>query len=126
MMHSSPKSAVSEMVLCFFIFNGLEPYIGSNYVECVMLNNIKEELINMADKQSREENQCIHCGNPYREENSKPSFIRVCDECKDYRVSEGARFVRDKVLEREIDYCRPLTPKQVDTVIELYKEYERT
>ena len=77
----------------------------------------------MADKQSREENQCIHCGKPYREESSKPLFRKVCCECKCYRVSGSTLFIRNRILERNMNYCKPLTPYQIDEVVELYKEY---
>lgn len=47
----------------------------------------------MADKQSREENQCIHCGNQYREENSKP-FSEVGKLLEESGDKMGASLLR--------------------------------
>lgn len=92
----------------------------------------------MADnKKSCEETviwECIECGfeheyhkNDYRQDGLR---CRCCNSIvikkphqDKHKVSKAAFFIRERVLERKINYCRTLTPKQVDAVIQLYKEY---
>lgn len=48
---------------------------------------------------------------------------KSCEE--KYIASSEALEVRSEILKRNLEYCFPLTPKQVDTVIHLYKDYKK-
>ena len=41
-----------------------------------------------------------------------------------YIASKEAYFIRNKIVERDLEHCRSLTPIQVDTILELSKEYK--
>ncbi|MDY7044049.1 hypothetical protein RVS70_07495 [Virgibacillus sp. M23] len=90
----------------------------------------------MADKKSREGKviwECVECGHEhdFHQDDYRQDGLR-CKCCgglvirKSYqdkhKLSEEAFKIREKIVDRKINYCRNLTPKQVDTVIELYKE----
>lgn len=78
--------------------------------------------------------ECVDCGSEkqFRDEDIVGDVM--CYECssvmkkkliqENHDVSEEALFIREKVFERNISYLRNLTPKQVDTIIDLLREIE--
>ncbi|GGJ48549.1 hypothetical protein [Virgibacillus salexigens] len=81
--------------------------------------------------------ECIKCGNEqiFRRYDYRQDGIS-CSNCegpvvkKEYQdrhvATEEAFNVRDEIIDRDIKYCRKLTPKQVDTIIGLYNEVKQS
>ncbi|MBT2600959.1 MULTISPECIES: hypothetical protein [unclassified Oceanobacillus] len=41
-------------------------------------------------------------------------------------ASKEALAVRKKIIEWDLDHCKELTPEQVDTVIDLYRDFKKS
>lgn len=59
--------------------------------------------------------RCPKCSGPVSTNPYKP---------KSYQVSERGLFVRRKIVEGNLEFCRGLTPEQVDTVLSLGDRYK--
>jgi hypothetical protein len=66
---------------------------------------------------------CMECGGPVKHSITKPNEVPNNRRMKGHvRISREASEVRRRVIERNISHCFNITPKQMETIIDLYDE----